>query len=78
MSKKPIRTIVFEDKGQDFLEWDIQGTKILDSRPFQAWVWTRKLITNSGELEVGGYVELYSREGPRKINYKIIEIKKKK
>ena len=77
MSDKPIRTIVFEDRGQDFLEWDIQGIYILACRPFQAWLWTQKLITNSDELEVGGCVELYSHEGSRKINYKIIEIKEK-
>jgi hypothetical protein len=32
-------TIVFEDHGQDFLEWDVIDGVVADSRPFQGSVW---------------------------------------
>src|SRR5262245_30533915 len=32
-------TIVFEDHGQDFLEWDVIDGIVADSRPFQGSVW---------------------------------------
>ena len=31
--------IVFEDHGQDFLEWDIIDGVVADCRPFQGGVW---------------------------------------
>jgi hypothetical protein len=31
--------IVFEDHGQDFLEWDIIDGVVADCRPFQGFVW---------------------------------------
>ena len=42
-----LRTIEFEDHGQDFLEWDIdEEGKVVDSRPFQAWAWNGTIVHN--------------------------------
>jgi len=35
-----MKTIFFEDQGQDFLEWDINDkNEVIDSRPYQRRVW---------------------------------------
>lgn len=48
-------TIRFEDHGQDFLEWDIDSKGIVvDSRPFQAFVWCGGKVTNHARLQIGG------------------------
>lgn len=39
-------TIEFEDHGQDFLTWKIEKGEVVDSEPFQAWVWKGTLIHN--------------------------------
>jgi hypothetical protein len=53
-----IRTITFEDHGQDFLKWDIdEKGNVIDCRPFQAWIWCNKIVTNHTQLKVGGYVK---------------------
>ena len=68
--------IELEDKGQDFLEWDISeyDGKIIACRPFQGWLW------NGKKLKLGS-LKLKSRpvfqEGSR-LNYKIIQITQKK
>lgn len=36
---KPVTTITFQDEGQDFTEWDIVGGEVIESRPFQTFVW---------------------------------------
>ena len=43
--------IVFEDHGQDFLEWDIIDGVVADCRPFQRGVWkgTRVDMTKAAE-----------------------------
>mgnify|MGYP000979857946 CR=1 FL=1 len=47
-------TVTFEDRGQDFLEWDIDGDRVVDCRPFQADVWCRvTLLTTETEIEHG-------------------------
>jgi len=37
-------TIIFNDFGQDFLEWDVVGSVVVDSRPFQKSIWAGTLI----------------------------------
>lgn len=44
-----VRTIHFEDSGQDFLEWDLDSQDIvIGCRPAQAWLWigTKVLAAN--------------------------------
>lgn len=40
-------TVYLEDKGQDFLEWDIEGGVVTACRPFQEWVWKGTLVHNT-------------------------------
>ena len=39
-------TVVFEDHGQDFLEWDIEGGIVVACRPFQTRFWVGKRVHN--------------------------------
>lgn len=40
-----IRTIYFEDNGQDFLEWDINDDGVVvESRPFQSNIWKNTVV----------------------------------
>lgn len=52
-------TIVFEDCGQDFLEWDVEpdGT-VTASRPFQGWLWIGTRVTNLAKLAPGKLAKL--------------------
>lgn len=50
-----MKTIVFEDHGQDFLEWDIDGKGIVvGCRPFQGSIWCGIRVLNHRTLKVGG------------------------
>lgn len=51
-----IRTITFEDHGQDFLEWDIDlSNTVVACRPAQGFVWLGSVITNR-IIRPGGYI----------------------
>jgi hypothetical protein len=51
---KVAMTIRFEDRGQDFLEWDLDATgKVLESRPMQGWIWCKRTVTNHADLRKG-------------------------
>lgn len=39
-------TVELEDYGQDFLEFDIKGGRIVATRPFQGWVWNGRCVDN--------------------------------
>lgn len=39
-------TVVLEDWGQDFLEFDIKGGRIVATRPMQGWVWNGMKVVN--------------------------------
>ncbi|PTB82736.1 hypothetical protein C9933_00965 [Methylophaga nitratireducenticrescens] len=70
-----MKTIRFEDKGQDFLEWDLNDDNVvIDSRPFQSGVWRRTLVH---EVKEGIRPTIsHPRDGvPRLLNYKIISIR---
>jgi len=56
--KQRVRTIRFQDCGQDFLEWDIDsdGT-VIDSRPFQRRLWNGRIVLNP-DVAVGEKVRL--------------------
>lgn len=50
-------TIQFEDHGQDFLKWTIDGSKVIDCQPFQFTVWGKcTVLTPESELIPGAYV----------------------
>jgi hypothetical protein len=72
-----MKTIVFEDCGQDFLEWDLddEGT-VIDCRPFQSWLWKGSRIAYPDPLKVGDQPEVETSEGRYlTLKYQIIEIK---
>lgn len=55
-----IRTITFEDCGQDFLEWDIDlSNKVIACRPCQGWLWVDSVITNR-VIKPGCYIRFKS------------------
>lgn len=42
-----MKTIVLEDHGQDFLEWDIdEKGVVVGVRPFQEWLWKGTRVLN--------------------------------
>lgn len=38
--------VYLEDRGQDFLEWDIEDGIVVGCRPFQAWMWEGTRVHN--------------------------------
>lgn len=56
-----VKTIVFEDHGQDFLEWDIDAAgKVVAVRPpfeFQVLAWVDRRVVNP-EVRPGELVEV--------------------
>mgnify|MGYP001573167488 CR=1 FL=1 len=65
-------TIFFEDRGQDFLEWDLEDMKVVAVRPFQAFVWVgQKLI---GTPKVGKAPSFLSAGEVKTMNYKLVKI----
>jgi len=70
-----LKTIVFEDHGQDFLEWDIGiAGNVIDCRPFQAAIWVNKKVLNE-DVNPGGFVRFISRHGEElTIKYPVKEV----
>ncbi|EEF78404.1 hypothetical protein [Methylophaga thiooxydans] len=69
--------IVFEDRGQDFLEWDIdEDGVVVDSRPFQAGIWSGTFVS---DIKVGERPTVTSpRDGvQRQLKYRVIDIQPK-
>ena len=55
-------TIVFEDKGQEFREWDIQDGMVVECRPKQADIWVgTRVHTPIGGMRPGVRLEVTSR-----------------
>jgi len=46
-------TVVLEDHGQDFLEFDIRDGRIVETRPFQGDIWNGSRVLNR-TLATGG------------------------
>ncbi len=64
--RAPHQTIELEDHGQDFLEWDLdEDGRVIDARPFQAWVWTRYRVLNHLQLTPGCGVAVQGMDGQR-------------
>ena len=77
---KPEATLFFEDKGQDFLEWDVARNKngkviVLASRPFQNEIWagTEMLTSIKGQRPL---IKWRKQKYPKELKYKIIKVKK--
>jgi hypothetical protein len=71
----PKITVTFEDHGQDFLEWDIQGGKVVGCRPFQAFAWCGDTVL-SESFEVGGKITIKTRMEEREITirYPLVKV----
>ncbi len=68
-------TVVLEDHGQDFLEFDIQGRKIVATRPFQGAVWNGRHVINKS-IVVGDRVILSTGDNTaRAVNYPVVEVR---
>lgn len=53
-----MKTIILEDHGQDFLEWDIDAKGfVVACRPFQGSVWTGVQVLNKN-LRAGSVLKL--------------------
>ncbi|MEW6648184.1 MAG: hypothetical protein AB1450_13375 [Pseudomonadota bacterium] len=70
-----IKTIEFEDGGQDFLEWDIDETgKVVACRPFQGFVWVGALV-HLDTLALGEAPRITPKSGREmRLRYRVIRI----
>lgn len=70
-----MKTITFEDHGQDFLTFKVKndGT-IVDVQPFQFSIWSKYRVENIKELSINGFVKLVNKSGRLTIKYPIISI----
>ncbi|KKN74872.1 hypothetical protein LCGC14_0386210 [marine sediment metagenome] len=64
-------TIVFEDDGQDFLEWDLERNPqrpfdylVIGCRPFQDWLW-KGTIVHTENQSLGPILEVTTPAGRR-------------
>lgn len=64
-------TVVLEDHGQDFLEFDIVGKRIVATRPFQGGVWNGKEIEND-HLAPGDTIRFGDH---RSLNYPVAAVR---
>ncbi len=69
-------TVYLKDHGQDFLEWDIRDGVVVDSRPFQAWLWNGVLVHNE-KIRRGDILDITSKIGTRMtIKYPVVRVKR--
>lgn len=64
-----MKTITFEDRGQDFTEWVIHNGIVIDCQPFQARVWVGKEVRVEGNK---AYIRVGDSAVP--INYRVVSI----
>ena len=74
-----MKTIFFEDQGQDFLEWDLNDeNEVIDSRPYQRRIWTGFKVDR---IAVGAQPLIFNPADPdrgwRVLNYEIEAIKER-
>lgn len=67
-------TVVLEDNGQDFLEFDIKNAAIADARPCQADIWSGLQVLNE-EISIGDYIALRADWGTRTLLYPVVEVR---
>jgi hypothetical protein len=67
--RKPVATRVhLEDRGQDFLEWDLDADGlVIDARPFQAEIWRGVQVLNHRALRIGGALALRLVDGSERM-----------
>lgn len=67
-------TVFLEDRGQDFLEWDIEDGTVVDCRPFQGWLWVGTKVHNT-TIRPGDILEITPKNGERTtLNYPVERI----
>ena len=71
-----MKTITFQDHGQDFLEWDLDDAGVVVAcRPFQANMWVGKVVENHADIARGGIALLSNL---RYIRYPIVKVSTRK
>lgn len=70
-----MKTIVLEDKGQDFLEWDLDEEGLVTGcRPFQGSIWCGCRVL--GKPRVGQRPRIQKANNHiLKLNYKVVEVR---
>ena len=72
-----MQTVIFEDHGQDFLEWDIEDGVVVDCRPFQGWLWNGTRVHND-PISPGMILEITPVTGGRTtLNYPVEKVEEK-
>lgn len=68
-----MKRIIFEDHGQDFLEWVIDETNtVVECEPAQGFVWNQSVVLT---MEVGEQPEIQTWTGLKfTLAYPIVEI----
>ena len=72
-----MKTIVFEDHGQDFLEWDINRHGIVvGCRPFQEGVWKGTIVIDQ-DIHPGDRINIVRKGSPQVlyVKYPVEKIK---
>ncbi len=67
-------TVEFEDHGQDILEWDIRGGVVVDSRPYQAWLWKGTQVHNTN-IKAGDILDITCSLGRMTFKYPVAKVK---
>lgn len=60
----------FEDHGQDFLYFIVQGGAVVEAGPFQSRIWVGKKVLDR-EFTVGQRIEMVLGDKIRNLNYPI-------
>ena len=58
--------IVFEDHGQDFLEWDVKDGVVAECRPFQGFIWNGTKVDMTQAAE-GQLLPIVTKRGTRMV-----------
>lgn len=64
-------TVVLEDRGQDFLEFDIKDGRVIAARPFQDEVWSGQEVLNTS-IKIGECITLKADFGARTLLYPVV------
>ncbi len=67
-------TVELEDRGQDFLEFDIENGVIVDTRPQGLVLWNGRTVVNES-FTVGDCLTLASEIGNLTLKYPVIAIR---
>lgn len=81
-NRKPVTfvEIAFEDKGQDFLHWEIavDSGQVVDCTPCQYSVWAKCRVLEARTLKVGDRPDIaMPGEKPVTLNYAVVAIERK-